>query len=192
VTSPAPEPDAAALPPHRPGRSGWKTLAAGECRSASVDGDRDPSGGGESLLTAVDARSGEPVVLDRHRGVDLVDAVAASCASAFAYRIGDEWYVDGGYRRGENADLAAGSRRVLVLAPFGGRTRAPRAWGLHLAAQVDELRARGSAVEVVVPGAAADHLFGPQAMDLTLRPESARAGHARGTALAERVAALWD
>ncbi|WP_246209233.1 patatin-like phospholipase family protein [Cellulosimicrobium composti] len=144
------------------------------------------------LLTVVDARTGEPVVLDRHSGVDLVDAVAASCASAFAYRIGDEWYVDGGYRRGENADLAAGSRRVLVLAPFGGRTRAPRAWGLHLAAQVDELRARGSAVEVVVPGAAADHLFGPQAMDLTLRPEAARAGHARGAALAERVAAFWD
>src|SRR5690606_26172846 len=53
VTSPAPEPDAAALPPHRPGRSGWKTLAAGECRSASVDGDRDPSGGGESRARCV-------------------------------------------------------------------------------------------------------------------------------------------
>ena len=33
------------------------------------------------LITAVDAHTGEPVVFDRHSGVDLVDAVAASCAS---------------------------------------------------------------------------------------------------------------
>ena len=33
------------------------------------------------LITAVDARTGEPVVFDRHSGVDLVDAVAASCSS---------------------------------------------------------------------------------------------------------------
>ena len=36
------------------------------------------------LITAVDAHTGEPVVFDRHSGVDLVDAVAASCASGFA------------------------------------------------------------------------------------------------------------
>ena len=33
------------------------------------------------LITAVDARTGEPVVFDRHSGVDLVDAVAASTSS---------------------------------------------------------------------------------------------------------------
>ena len=42
------------------------------------------------LITAVDAHTGEPVVFDRHSGVDLVDAVAASCASGFAYRIGGQ------------------------------------------------------------------------------------------------------
>ncbi|KON73025.1 hypothetical protein M768_20785 [Cellulosimicrobium cellulans F16] len=143
------------------------------------------------LLTAVDARTGEPVVFDRHSGVDLVDAVAASCASGFAYRVGEVQYLDGGYRRNENADLAAGHRRVLVLSPFGGRTRAPLDWGLQLSAQVDELRERGGEVEVMVPGPEADHLFGPQAMDLSLRPAAAEAGYERGTALAERVAALW-
>ena len=44
---------------------------------------------------------------------------------------------------------------------------------------------------MIVPGPAADHLFGPQAMDLSLRPAAAEAGYERGTALAERVAALW-
>ncbi len=33
------------------------------------------------VITAIDAYTGEPVVFDRHSGVDLVDAVAASCAS---------------------------------------------------------------------------------------------------------------
>ncbi|WP_347876339.1 patatin-like phospholipase family protein [Cellulosimicrobium cellulans] len=146
---------------------------------------------GAVLLTAVDARTGESAVFDRRSGVGLVDAVAASCASGFAYRVGEAQYIDGGYRRNENADLAAGHRRVLVLSPFGGRTRAPLDWGLQLAVQVDELRARGSEVEVIVPGPDADHLFGPQAMDLSLRPAAAEAGYERGTALAERVAALW-
>src|SRR5512140_1464334 len=103
------------------------------------------------LVTAVDARTGEPVVFDRHSGVDLVDAVAASTSSAVAYGIGDQRYIDGGYRRNENADLAAGSERVLVLSPLGGRTRHPRAWGMQLAAQVDELRAGGSTVETILP-----------------------------------------
>ena len=75
------------------------------------------------LITAVDAHTGEPVVFDRHSGVDLVDAVAASCASGLPYRIGDSRYIDGGYRsNAENADLAAGYARVLVLSPFGGRS----------------------------------------------------------------------
>lgn len=94
------------------------------------------------LLTAVNARTGEPVVFDRESGVDLVDAVAASCASGFAYSIGDEQYIDGGYRtNAENADLAVGYGSVLVLSPFGGRTRTPAEWGMHLACQVDALRA---------------------------------------------------
>ena len=36
------------------------------------------------LITAVDAHTGKPVVFDRHSGVDLVDAVAASCASGLS------------------------------------------------------------------------------------------------------------
>ncbi|MGY3320610.1 patatin-like phospholipase family protein [Arthrobacter sp. TE12232] len=80
------------------------------------------------LITAVDAHTGEPVLFDRDSGVDLADAVAASCASGFAYTIGDNRYIDGGYRRNENADLAAGYGRVLVLSPLGGRTRTPLDW----------------------------------------------------------------
>ena len=125
------------------------------------------------LIVAVDAHTGEPVVFDRHSGVDLVDAVAASCANGFGvppYSIGDSRYIDGGYRRSsENADLAAGYGRVLVLSPLGGRTRAPLDWGMHLAAQVDELRARGSRVETVLPDSDSRDAFGSNLMDLSTR-----------------------
>ena len=144
------------------------------------------------LITAVDAHTGEPVVFDRHSGVDLADAVAASCASGLPYRIGDSRYIDGGYRsNAENADLAAGYARVLVLSPFGGRTLQPLDWGMHLAAQVDELRARGSSVETIFPDSNSEHMFGANAMDLSLRPPAARAGYDQGRALAEQLTEFW-
>jgi NTE family protein len=144
------------------------------------------------FITAVDARTGEPVVFDRHCGVDLADAVAASCASGLPYRIGENRYIDGGYRsNSENADLAAGYGRVLVLSPFGGRTLQPLDWGMHLAAQVDELRARGSKVETIFPDSNSEQMFGANAMDLSLRPPAARAGYEQGRARAEQLAEFW-
>jgi NTE family protein len=147
---------------------------------------------GTVLITAVDAHTGEPVVFDRHSGVDLADAVAASCASGFAYSIGDSRYIDGGYRsNAENADLAAGYARVLVLSPFSGRTRTPVDWGMHLATQIDELRAGGSRVETIFPDSASEHMFGANAMDLSLRPSAARAGYNQGRALTEHLTEFW-
>src|ERR1700722_8367912 len=125
------------------------------------------------LIPAVDAHTGEPVVFDRHSGVDLVDAVAASCANGFGvppYRIGDSRYIDGGYRRNENADLAAGYRRGVVLSSCGGGARHPLEWGMQLAAQVDELRASGSRVETIFPDGASLSAFGVNMMDLSTRP----------------------
>src|SRR4051794_40745840 len=119
------------------------------------------------LITAVDAQTGQPVVFDRHSGVDPADAVAASCSSGLPYRIGDNRYIDGGYRsNAENADLAAGYGRVLVLSPFGGRSLTPVDWGMHLATQVGELRAGGSKVETIFPDSNSEHMFGANAMDL--------------------------
>jgi len=144
------------------------------------------------LLTAVDANTGEPVTFGRHSGVDLADAVAASCASGFAYGIGGRAYIDGGYRsNADNADVAAGYGRVLVLSPFGGRARTPAAWGLHLDRQVDRLRAGGSRVETLFPLADAEHLFGANAMDLSLRPAAARSGYEQGRVFAEESAGFW-
>ncbi|ROS27889.1 patatin-like phospholipase family protein [Cellulomonas sp. PhB150] len=144
-------------------------------------------------IAVVDARTGEPVVLDRDSGIDLVDAVAASTSNGFAgtYGVGERRFINGGYRRNENADLAAGYGRVLVLSPFGGRTRHPLAWRTDLAAQVAELRAGGSSVEVVVPDASAGDVFDARAMDPSTRPQAARGGYEQGRALAGRLATFW-
>jgi NTE family protein len=146
------------------------------------------------LITAVDARTGEPVVFDRQSGVDLVDAVAASTSNGFGvapYSIGGNRYIDGGYRRNENADLAAGYGRVLVLSPLGGRSRTPSEWGMQLAAQADELRARGSRVETIVPDSSSRDAFGGNLMDPSTRPPAARAGYSQGTALAGQLTEFW-
>ena len=146
------------------------------------------------LIVAVDAHTGEPVVFDRHSGVDLVDAITASCAGPGVppHGIGDSRYIDGGYRRSsENADLAAGYERVLVLSPLGGRSRAPLDWGMHLAAQVDELRALGSRVETVFPDSNSRNAFGDNLTDPSTRPPAARAGYNQGRALAEQLTEFW-
>ena len=145
------------------------------------------------LIVAVDAHTGEPVVFDRHSGVELVDAVTASCAGPGVppHGIGDNRYIDGGYRSNENADLAAGYGRVLVLSPLGGRSRAPLEWGIHLAAQVDELRARGSRVETIFPDSNSRNAFGVNLMDLSTRPPAARAGYNQGRARAEQLTEFW-
>ncbi len=145
------------------------------------------------LIVAVDAESGEPVFFDRDSGIDLVDAVTASCAGpgAPAHRIGDHRYIDGGYRSNENADLAAGFARVLVLSPLGGRSRMPPEWGTHLATQVTELRATGSRVDTIFPDSASRDAFGSNLMDPATRAPAARAGHSQGVALAGRLAEFW-
>ena len=145
------------------------------------------------LITAVDAHTGEPVIFDRDSGVELVDAVAASTSNGFAgpYRIGEKRYLDGAYRRSENADLAAGCGTVLVLSPFGGASRMPREWGMDLATQVSELRAGGSRVETVFPDSAAGDVFNARAMDPSTRPRAARGGYDQGRALADELRELW-
>jgi NTE family protein len=143
------------------------------------------------LIPAVNARTGEPVVFDRLSGVDLVDAVAASTSAMTPYRIGDEPYINGGYRRSSNADLAVGYELVLVLEPFGVRSRQPLEWGMDLATQVAELRAGGSRVETIFPDAGAGDVFNANALDPSTRLPAARGGYAQGRALAEQLTEFW-
>jgi NTE family protein len=171
-------------PPEGSGQRRWRDIVA-----ARLPSQRWPQQ--HVLIVAVDARTGEPVVFDRSSGVDLVDAVAASTSAMTPYPIGENRYLNGGYRRSENADLAAGYGRVLVLSPFGGRTRMPLEWGMDLATQVAELRAGGSRVETVFPDAGAGDVFDANALDPSTRGQAARGGYEQGRAIAQPLADTW-
>jgi NTE family protein len=132
-------------------------------------------------VVAVDAESGEPRVFDRHSGVGLVAAVAASCAVPGIWppvSIDGHRYVDGGVRSSDNADLAAGYPRVIVLAPMGFESPLPSA--LPLAAAVDQLRCDGSNVVVIVPDAHSAAAIGTNPLDPTTRTPAVKAGREQG------------
>ncbi|WP_262284202.1 patatin-like phospholipase family protein [Micromonospora sp. MA102] len=142
------------------------------------------------LVTAVDAASGEFVVFDADARVPLTDAVGASCAVPGVWppvTIGGRRYVDGGVRSPVNADLAAGARAVVVLAP----TRAGFGPMPRLSAQVAQLRSAGAEVAVVSPDRAARAAIGRNVLDPARRAASARAGFAQAAAVAEEVSAVW-
>lgn len=70
---------------------------------------------------AVDAESGETRIFDRHSGVGIVDAVAASCAVPGLWpcvTINGHRYMDGGIRSSDNADLAPECALLLVVSPM--------------------------------------------------------------------------
>ena len=157
------------------------------------------------IVVAVDAHTGEWAALDRNSGVDLlVDAVTASTAlpgSAPTVNVNGTHYISGGVRSTNNADLASGYGKVVVLAPLGGRSdslpegqfeglrREPK-WGTDLKSQVEALRRQGSQVEVITPDADSRAAMGTNQMDLATRIPSARAGFAQGKQEATRLTSL--
>src|ERR1019366_911882 len=160
------------------------------------------------IVVAVDAHTGELAAFDRDSGVDLVDAVTASCALPGlvpTHSINGTRYIDGGVRSKENADLASGYAKVVVLSPLGGRSRTPpergadpacqfeglrRPPGADLASQVEALRKQGSRVEVITPDADSRAALGTNQMDPATRIPAARAGFAQGKQEATRVTFL--
>jgi len=159
------------------------------------------------IVVAVDAHTGELAAFDRDCGVDLVDAVTASCALPGlvpTHSINGTRYIDGGVRSTENADLASGYANVVVLSPLGGRSQAapqrgadpagqfeglrrPPEWGTDLASQAEALRKQGSHVEVITPDTGSRAAMGTNQLDPATRVPAARAGFAQGKQEAARM-----
>ncbi|QHC66915.1 patatin-like phospholipase family protein [Rathayibacter sp. VKM Ac-2759] len=141
------------------------------------------------LITAVDTATGALEVFDRESGVELVDAISASCAVPGVWppvTIAGVRYMDGGVRSGSNADLAAGAEWVVVITPLPG-VGAPGV-GTLPTGELDALE--GSRVEVVYADEASVAAFGPNSLDPAVRAASAEAGRAQGARIASRIAAL--
>lgn len=140
----------------------------------------------ELHITAIDIGTGELVAFDRSSGVELVDAVAASCAVPGAWppvTIGERRYMDGGVGSTMNIKLATDCDAVVVLVPSG--KGAPSPFGRDPALEVDGFPGRALGVFADDDSLAA---FGPNPLDPACREPSARAGRAQGRRVAAEVA----
>jgi len=140
-------------------------------------------------ITAVDADSGELTVWDRDSGVDLVSAVASSCAVPTVWppvEIDGRHYMDGGMRSSANVDLARGAERLVVLAPI------PQAFSrkTSIRAQLAEVAPR--AWRVVSPDEEALAAFGRNLLDPAKRATAAEAGLRQAEGLVEELAHIWS
>jgi NTE family protein len=142
----------------------------------------------ELRITAVDADSGAFVVLDRNSGVDLVLAVASSCAVPLVWPpvpVDGHRYVDGGVRSATNADVATGADRVVVLAPL------PQSFSRHHRIDAQLARTGATATAAVAPDAEALTAIGRNVLDPANRAAAAEAGHAQAGSVLDRVRTAW-
>ncbi|HEX4832907.1 MAG TPA: patatin-like phospholipase family protein [Trebonia sp.] len=132
-------------------------------------------------LVAVDCASGALAAFTAASGVDLIPAVAASCAVPGIWppvTIGGRRYMDGGVRSSDNADLAEGAAEVIVVSPLGSDSPLPSP--LPLGEVVARLRAGGARVTVIEPDAASRAAIGANALDPATRVPATTAGRAQG------------
>ena len=135
-------------------------------------------------ITSFEAETGKFVVFDRNSGVELVLAVAASCAVPLvwpAVAIDGRHYLDGGMRSTSNVDLARGADVVVVLAPL------PQAFSraTSIRAQLERTGARHSVV--VVPDQQALVDIGRNVLNPAKRADAARSGRRQAADLVEKV-----
>jgi len=142
-------------------------------------------------VVAVDVLTGETRIFDRHSGVALADAVAASCAVPGIWppvNIGGRQYMDGGIRSSSNADLAERSSGVIILSPLGARQGIP---GRTLARQIATLEQAGTRVQIVGPDRSAAAAMGRNPPNPTRRAIAAQAGREQGHLIATAFEQYW-
>jgi NTE family protein len=150
------------------------------------------------LIAAVNAETGERRAFDRDSGIDLVDAVIASTAS-FGWPptlFQGEHYIDGGFYSTNNADLATGFDRVMILAmkPPPG-IPIPSMSLVTLDETVKTLQDDGALVEVIHPDekTLADLATAGGVMNPAISAPAASAGRVQGRSIvAERIASFWQ
>jgi NTE family protein len=144
-------------------------------------------------ITAVDTESGETSIFDRHSGTHLVDAVAASCAVPGVWppvTIDGHRYTDGGVRSSDNADLARGYGRIVMLSPNG--LRADEIVAFPLQEQLDTLKNAGAEIYLVEPDAPSRAAIGFNPLLPETRKPAAEAGRAQAQPIAKDLEHFWN
>ena len=139
-------------------------------------------------ITAVDATSGEFTVFTSESGVELVSAVAASCAVPTVWppvEIDGRSYMDGGMRSTANVDVVRGADRVVVLAPL------PRSLSRKTSIKAQLERVSPREWSVVTPDPEALAAFGRNLLDPAKRKVAAEAGLRQSGDLVDELRHVW-
>jgi NTE family protein len=148
------------------------------------------------LIVTVNAETGERRAFDSDSGIDLVDAVIASTAF-FGWPptlFQGEHYIDGGFYSSDNADLATGFDRVMVLA-LKAPPNVPYKKLVSLDQGLKTLEDSGVLVEVIQPdeNASAALAAAGGVMNPGISAPAARAGRVQGRSLVnERILSFWQ
>ncbi|OBF36232.1 patatin [Mycobacterium sp. ACS1612] len=137
-------------------------------------------------ISAVDTGTGEVVTFDKDSGVELIDAVAASCAVPGVWppvTIGGRRYMDGGVGSIVNMALADDCDAAVVLVPSGRDTPSPFSAGAG-----EEVDAFGGTTLGVFADEQSLAAFGRNPLDPACRVASALAGREQGRRIAAAVA----
>jgi NTE family protein len=143
----------------------------------------------ELKVTAIEAESGRFTVFDKDSGVDLVHAVAASCAVPLvwpAVTIDGKHYIDGGMRSTANVDLAQGCDSIVVIAPL------PQAVSKATSIRGQLERTGATRTAVIVPDSEALVDIGKNVLDPAKRADAARAGLRQAATVEEKVRRAWS
>jgi NTE family protein len=139
-------------------------------------------------VTAVEAETGRFTVFDRASGVDLVTAVAASCAVPMvwpAVTIDGRHFVDGGVRSTTNTDLATGYDCVVVIAPL------PQSFTKASSIRTQLAATGSSRTAVITPDKQALADIGRNVLDPVKRADAARSGARQAADEVHQVRAAW-
>ncbi len=146
------------------------------------------------LLVAVEAESGNRTVFEASSGIDLLDAVVASGAVPGIYPpvlFRGHHYFDGGFYSTENADVALGFDRVLILSLRSGD---PPLGVVSLDESLERLRAGGATVRVIHPDEVTEAAFasvGGNVLDPAVAEPAALAGRLQGSRLISGALDRW-
>jgi NTE family protein len=166
-----------------------------EAERRSVVADRLPAHAWPDRLlciTAVDTVTGEIRIFDRLSGTGLVDAVAASCAVPGVWppvTIDGRRYMDGGVRSSDNADLAEGYARVVILSPNG--VRADEIVAFPLKEQIEILEDASAQTYLVEPDDLSRSAIGVNPLLPETRKPVAEAGRTQARTIASDLAHFW-
>jgi len=141
-------------------------------------------------IVAVDAASGDERMFTSADGVELVDAVAASCAVPGiwpAMTVDGRRYIDGGVRSSTNADLVADYDVVLIVAPV------PDLMAVDPAIDKATKKLEKSKRTLVIrPDEASTVAIGFNPLDPATGKPSAQAGRAQAESEVDAVRAVWE